>query len=170
MVGIELGRISCELVRPAQRFLLDPRQHVRRGEGAAHVLEHDAIDLGMVSDHASAYRGPAVLVRSAPVRAGVDLHHRAATLAAAQDTAEKRRRHATAAFTATRAPGRGHALTYCLPRLVIENAKLRPRGRLPFAFRPDEPFAPSRIGILDPLRAVPYVPPDVELVVQHARA
>src|SRR5258708_6078422 len=132
MVGIDLSGISCELVRTAQRFLLDPCQYVRRSQGAAHVFEHDAIDIRMIGDYATTYRGSAVLVRGAAVRTGVHLDHRTSALAAPQNAAEKRCRHATAAFAATGAAGRGHALTYRLPRRVIKDAKLRARDRLPF--------------------------------------
>ena len=76
MVGIDLGGIfSCELVRTAQCLLFDPGQHIGCAQGAAHVLEHDAVDVGMACDDTSAYRRPAVLMRSAPVRAGVYLHY-----------------------------------------------------------------------------------------------
>jgi hypothetical protein len=34
----------------------------------------------------------------------------------------------------------------------------------------DETLALARVGILDPLRTVPHVPADVELVVEHAGA
>jgi hypothetical protein len=69
--------------RGAARF--DPSQHIGCGQRAAHLLEHDAIDVRMIGDHAPADWGPAVLVRGAPVRAGMpDLSILSYTVAFAQ--------------------------------------------------------------------------------------